>query len=62
MKDGSIMCAPTNAVKKHCEKFVELTQSRNEKPSDLAKKIKKKLDASIDDIIRALPAGNIGIK
>ena len=62
MKDGSVMCAPTNAVKKNCDKFVELTQSRNEKPSDVAKKIKKKIGGDLDPIIRALPAGNIGLK
>ena len=61
MKDGSIMCGPTSAVKKQCEKFLELKQSR-EKPSDVAKKIKKKLGGVLDDIIRALPAGNVGIK
>ncbi len=61
-KDSSIMCGPTNAVKKNCEKYLELVQSRNEKPSDLAKKIKKRLGGEIDDIIRALPAGNIGLK
>ena len=62
MKDGSVMCGPTNAVKKNCEKYAELIQSRNEKPSDLAKKIKKKLGGEIDDIIRALPAGNVILK
>jgi len=60
-KDNAIMCAPTNAVKKHCEKYVELKQSR-EKPSDVAKKIRKKIGGNLDDIIRALPAGNVGLK
>ncbi|HIH39735.1 TPA: DUF814 domain-containing protein [Candidatus Woesearchaeota archaeon] len=62
MEDGSVMCAPVNAVKKHCKRFVELQQSRNEKPSDLAKKIKKKIGGEVDDIIRALPSGNVGLK
>ncbi len=61
-QEGAVMCAPTNAVKKNCIKYVELMQSRNEKPSDTAKKIKKKIDADIDEIIRALPAGNVGVK
>lgn len=61
-KDDSIMCAPANAVKKNCEKYIELTQSRNEKPSDVAKRIKKKIGGDMDSIIRALPAGNIGVK
>ncbi len=61
-EDGAIMCGPTNAVKKNCVKFIELEQSRGEKPSDVAKKIKKKLGGGLDDIIRALPAGNVDVK
>ncbi len=62
MKDGSIMCAPVNSVKKNCEKYIELEQSRGEKPSDLAKKIRKKIGGELDDIVKSLPAGNIGLK
>ncbi len=62
MKDGSVMCGPVNAVRKHCEKYVELEQSRNEKPSDLAKKLRKKIGGEVDDIVRALPVGNVSIK
>jgi predicted ribosome quality control (RQC) complex YloA/Tae2 family protein len=62
MEDGSIMCGPTNAVKKHCVKSVELAQSRGEKMSDIAKKIKKKIGGEVDDILRALPAGNVDLK
>lgn len=62
MEDDAVMCAPSNSVKKHCKKYIELSQSRNTKPSDIAKKIKKKLDASVDDIIRVLPAGNVDVK
>lgn len=61
-EDGAVMCAPTSVVKKHCKVFVELQQSRGEKPSDVAKIIRKKIGGELDDIIRALPAGNIGIK
>ena len=61
-EDGSIMCAPLTAVKKHCSKFIELKQSRNEKTSDLAKVIRKKIGGEIDEIVRVLPAGSIGIK
>ncbi|MBN2421063.1 DUF814 domain-containing protein [Candidatus Woesearchaeota archaeon] len=61
-EDGSVMCAPINAVKKNCVKFIELKQSRNEKTSDLAKQIKKKIGGDLDEIVRALPAGNVGIK
>lgn len=62
LEDGSIMCAPVTAVKKHCTKYVELEQNRGEKMSDLAKKIKKKIGGEVDDIIRALPAGNVAVK
>lgn len=61
-KDNATMCGPTNAVKKNCIRYIELVQSRNEKPSDLAKKIRKKLNTEIDEIIRVLPAGNVGMK
>jgi predicted ribosome quality control (RQC) complex YloA/Tae2 family protein len=61
-EDGSIMCAPLNAVKKNCVKYVELQQSRGEKTSDLAKKIERKIGGDVDEIVRVLPAGNIGIK
>jgi len=60
-KDNAIMCGPTNAVKKYCEKYIELKQSK-EKPSDVAKKIRKKIGGDLDSIIRALPAGNVGVK
>lgn len=61
-EEGAVMCAPTKAVQKHCKKYLELMQSRGEKPSDVAKKIKKKLGGEIDDIIKSLPAGNIDVK
>ena len=61
-EDGAVMCAPTKAVQKLCKKHVELVQSRREKISDVAKKIKKKIGGELDDIIKALPAGNIDVK
>jgi len=61
MKDGKVMAGPVEAVKKHCEKYVELLQG-DEKTSAAAKKIKKKIGGELDDIIRALPAGGISVK
>jgi predicted ribosome quality control (RQC) complex YloA/Tae2 family protein len=60
--DGAVMCAPLSAVKKNCKKYLELIQSRGAKPSDLAKKIRKKIGGDLDEIVRVLPAGNIGLK
>jgi len=55
MKDGSVMSGPLNAVKKHCEKYLNIDQG-GEKPSDVAKKIAKKLKIDdLDAIIRVLP-------
>ena len=55
------MGGPVEAVKKNCEKFVEIKQGR-QKTSDIAKKIKKKINGELDEIIRALPAGGCEIK
>lgn len=58
---GLIMCAPLEAVKKHCEKSISLVQG-DKKPSDIAKKIKKQLKyPNIDDIIRVFPSGGVEI-
>lgn len=55
MKDGSVMSGPLNAVKKHCEKYLNIDQG-GDKPSDVAKKIAKKLKIDdLDAIIRVLP-------
>jgi len=57
MENGRIMTGPENAVKKHCRKYVEITQG-NDKNSNIAKKIKAKLEADdLDDIIKVLPQG-----
>ncbi len=60
MDDGKIMAAPVEAVKAHCKDFFILVQG-DEKPSDAAKKIRHKLGGEIDEIIRALPSGNMKI-
>tara|TARA_Y100000310_G_scaffold345288_1_gene463440 strand:- start:4943 stop:5725 length:783 start_codon:yes stop_codon:yes gene_type:complete len=58
---GKIMAGPVESVKKHCKKVIILVQG-DEKPSDIAKKIKHKLGGDLDTIIRALPAGEFSIK
>ncbi|MBL7054422.1 DUF814 domain-containing protein [Candidatus Woesearchaeota archaeon] len=60
MKEEKIMSGPIEAVKKNCEKFVEVKQGRK-KTSDIAKKIQKKIGGDLDEIIRALPAGGCEI-
>ncbi len=58
---GKAMGGPTSAVKKQCNKYVEIKQGRK-KTSDVAKYIKKKINADLDDIIRILPAGGVEVK
>ena len=61
-KDKMIMCAPELAVKANCEKYYKVLHGKM-KPSDVAKKLKKEFDVDdTDEIIRALPAGNIELK
>jgi predicted ribosome quality control (RQC) complex YloA/Tae2 family protein len=61
-KDKAIMSGPLEAIKKHCKKYVTLKQG-DEKVSSVAKKINHKLGKglNLDEIIRALPAGNFKI-
>jgi len=58
-KERAVMSGPLEAIKKNCEKYITLKQG-NEKVSSIAKKINYKLGKglSLDEIIRALPAGN----
>ncbi len=60
-KDGKIMAGPVSAIKKNCEKFVEVMQGR-EKTSKVAKYIRHKIGGDLDEIVRALPAGGCEIK
>jgi len=60
-KTNEIMAGPVEAIKTHCEKFVEIIQGR-EKPSTIAKFIQKKVGGDLDDLIRALPGGTCKIK
>ena len=58
---GKIMAGPLSAVKKHCERLVEIEQG-NEKASDVAKRIQYKIGGSLDEIIRCLPSGGCKAK
>jgi len=60
-KQGLIMGGPLEAIKKNCEKYVEIEQGK-EKSSDTAKKIRAKIGGELDDIIAALPSGGVRIK
>lgn len=56
-KEDLIMAGPTEAIQKHCQKFVKVYQGE-QKASDIAKKIQSKIGGQLDDIIRVLPAGS----
>jgi predicted ribosome quality control (RQC) complex YloA/Tae2 family protein len=58
MEDGKIMAGPESAVKRHCEKSVEVVQG-NDKISQIAKKIMAKIGANdLDDIVKIIPQGS----
>jgi len=61
MHNNKIMAGPLEAIKKNCEKYVEIEQGR-EKASSVAKYIQKKIGGNLDDIIRVLPSGGCKIK
>ncbi len=56
--EGLVMCAPIEAIKVHCDPYFQIKQG-DSKPSDIAKQLRKPLEAISDDIIRALPSGNL---
>jgi len=61
LKNGKIMAASEESVKKHCKDYLLFKQG-DKKTSEIAKKIKAKLGGRLDDIIRILPAGGIDVK
>ncbi|MFC1742033.1 NFACT RNA binding domain-containing protein [Nanoarchaeota archaeon] len=61
LEDGRMMCAPTTAVKKHCEKTIMIIQGKK-KASDIAKIVRKKIGGILDEIIKILPSGGLDIK
>ena len=62
-KERAVMSGPLESIKKNCEKYLILKQG-NEKVSSVAKKINYKLgkNLDLDEIIRALPAGNFKLE
>jgi hypothetical protein len=55
--EGFAMGGPIKAVSKNCPSFIELIQG-DEKPSNTAKTLKKKLSFDdIDELIRVMPVG-----
>jgi len=60
-KDGKVMGGPIEAIKTHCEKFVEIVQGK-EKASAVAKYIQKKIGGTVDEIVAVLPSGGCAIK
>lgn len=59
--DGAIMCGPVAAISKNTEKHLVL-EAMKAKTSDTAKKIRHELGGDLDEIIRALPPGEVGIR
>lgn len=57
-EDGAIMCGPLAAVKRNTQKSLAL-KVKKEKSSDAAKKIRAKLGGDLDEILRALPPGEV---
>jgi len=60
-KDNDIMAGPVEAIKVHCDKYVEILPGYD-KSSDVAKKVKSKIGGDLDMIIRALPGGKAKVK
>jgi predicted ribosome quality control (RQC) complex YloA/Tae2 family protein len=60
LKEDKIMCGAIDAIEKHCEKYFILVPGQK-KPSDIAKKLSKEFSIQTDEIIRAIPAGNLEI-
>jgi predicted ribosome quality control (RQC) complex YloA/Tae2 family protein len=64
IKEGTVIGGPVNAIKANAEKYIVIVQGED-KPSDIAKKVKKLLGDSsldLDEIIRFLPPGNCRIE
>jgi predicted ribosome quality control (RQC) complex YloA/Tae2 family protein len=58
---GAVMAGPLDAVKKHCEKFVQVVPG-DKKVSDVAKMVRKLVGGGLDEIVRALPGGNCELR
>ncbi len=60
-KDNKVIGGPVSAIKKYSEKLVIVVPGKHKK-SDIAKKIKKKIGGTLDEIDRFLPSGGCEIK
>ncbi|MBI3032808.1 DUF814 domain-containing protein [Candidatus Woesearchaeota archaeon] len=58
--EGRIISGPRASLQSQTKDYIVLIQGK-EKPSDIARKIKKRFGGTPDDIIRMLPAGNMDI-
>jgi len=58
--EGLVMCGPVAAVRAHCPKVVRIVPG-DDRPSDAAKAIAKRIGAEVDDVLRVLPAGGIKV-
>jgi predicted ribosome quality control (RQC) complex YloA/Tae2 family protein len=58
---NAVMAGPVEAVKTHCERYVEIVQGEK-KVSDVAKAIQRRIGGDLDEIIRALPSGCSDVK
>lgn len=56
-----VIGGPTSAIQSQSENFIRIIQG-SEKPSDTAKKIRKKIGGDLDEIIRMLPPGGCKIE
>ncbi len=61
VNEGIVVSGPVSAVSNKTKDFIVLVQG-DEKKSDIAKRIKKKFGADLDEIMQMMPPGNCGIK
>ncbi|MBN1156352.1 DUF814 domain-containing protein [Candidatus Woesearchaeota archaeon] len=61
VKDGVVISGPKSAVSSQVDDYAVLVQG-DEKKSDVAKELKKRFNADIDEIMQMMPPGNCKIK
>lgn len=59
--EDKVMSGPELAVKKHCEKYINIIPGTS-KTSDIAKKVKYKIKTDLDETVRAIPPGGTKLK
>lgn len=60
-KEDSVIGGPLDAISSETKEYVIVHQGK-ERQVEIAKKIARKLNADVDDVIPFLPAGGLGIK